>query len=378
MSALPALAAKRAFLVGIDRYDNLGRDAQLQRAINDARAVSNAFQALGYRVSLHEDLTRSSFNAAWQTFLDTVQSGDEVALFFSGHGIEIDGQNFLLPRNIPNVRYGRETQVKRESIALQELLADLKRRRPRVSLIILDACRNHPLAASETRSAGASGGLANVYPPEGTFIMYSAGAGETALDRLPYNDPNPVNSVYTRNLVPLLTKPGLSLTEMAVRVRRSVYALTQPVPHLQRPAYYDGVIGRYCVAGCQANGAAVASNMTPAAVSPQPGGSGRQVAARARAVSPVRSACTLLERKLDKQLTLDIGQKFCDDGAKNTATVEKIANRYVVFRVNGANRLTCRQGQLCAFDWPVKPLFRIESKADAALGITPSARMLPR
>jgi uncharacterized caspase-like protein len=222
----------------------------LKRAVNDARSVAGTFSVLGYTVTQKQDLTRSQFNSAWQSFLDTVSPGDEIALYYSGHGIEIDGQNYLLPRNIPEVQYGREAEIKRESISLQELLSDLRRKKPRVSLIILDACRDHPLGPPELRSTTAIGGLANIPAPEGTFIMYSAGAGETALDRLPYNDPDTINSVSTRNLLPLLRTPGLSLTEMAVRVRRAVYALASPVPHLQRPAYYGGVIGRYCVAGC--------------------------------------------------------------------------------------------------------------------------------
>jgi Caspase domain len=376
ISAMPVSAAKLAFVVGVDRYDNLEAHAQLKRAVNDARSVAGTFSALGYAVTQQQDLTRSQFNAAWQTFLDTVSPGDEIALYYSGHGIEIDGQNYLLPRNIPKVRYGRETQIKRESIALQEVLSDLRRKKPRVSLIILDACRDHPLVPPELRSTAASGGLANIHAPEGTFIMYSAGAGETALDRLPFNDPDPVNSVYTRNLLPLLRTPGLSLTEMAVRVRRAVYSLVSPVPHLQRPAYYDGVIGRYCVAGC--SGAS-----RPSAVATSPSRRRRfkpTVSARAttRPTQPASPSCTQIGRNVRRRIELGVGKVFCDKGARNRALVTKIANRYVVFSVNGGRRFACKQGELCAFNWPVKPLFRIEAKADAARGIKPWAQMLPR
>jgi hypothetical protein len=126
----------------------------------------------------------------------------------------------------------------------------LRRRKPRVSLIILDACRDHPLAPPEWKSGEKPGGLAKIDAPEGTFIMYSAWAGQRALDRLPEKDPDPVNSVYTRKLLPLLQKPGLSLTDLAKQVRLEVNALAASVSHSQTPAYYDGILGDYCLAGC--------------------------------------------------------------------------------------------------------------------------------
>jgi carboxyl-terminal processing protease len=185
------------------------------------------------------------------SLLDKLAPGDTAAFYFSGHGVEIEGQNFLLPRDLPDVGYGRREQLRRESLSVSEFLLDLKKRRPQVSLVILDACRTDPFISPELRSVADKGGLASITdPPEGTFIMYSAGAGETALDRLPANDPDPTNSVYTRHLLPLLKTADLTLPELARRVRQNVHDLASRVPHIQRPAYYDGLIGHYCVAGC--------------------------------------------------------------------------------------------------------------------------------
>ena len=250
--ANPVLAAKKvAFVVGIDVYDNLAREKRLQRAVNDARAMGNALTALGFAVTQGENLSRAEFNARWQKFLDGISEGDVAAIYFSGHGIEIEGLNYLLPRDVPYVTFGRQEQVKRESLSVAEFLLDLRKRRPQVTLVILDACRDNPLIPPEYRSAATpAGGLARMEASEGTFIMYSAGAGETALDRLPKNDPDAVNSVYTRTLLPLLGRQGLSLPELAWQVRSGVSALAATVPHVQRPAYYDGVIGKFCLAGC--------------------------------------------------------------------------------------------------------------------------------
>ena len=93
-------------------------------------------------------------------------------------------------------------------------------------------------------------GLARMDAPSGTFIMYSAGASETALDRLPKDDPDKVNSVYTRKLLPLMKTPGLALHDLARQLRREVHDVAVAVPHVQQPAYYDGLIGKFCLAGC--------------------------------------------------------------------------------------------------------------------------------
>jgi len=248
LAGLPddASAQKRVvFVVGTDKYDNLDKTRQLQRAVNDARAVGAAFKALGFEVVAAENLTRGQFNNEWQRFLDKLTAGDTAAIYYAGHGVEIEGLNFLLPRDIPDIKFGRQEQIKRESLSVAEILLDLRGRNPEIALVILDACRDNPLIPDDMRSAGTrGGGLAPLKgePPKGTFIMYSAGAGESALDRLPGNDPDRENSIFTRKLVPLLKTKGLALHDMARQLRVDVIELASTVPHAQRPAYYDGVV----------------------------------------------------------------------------------------------------------------------------------------
>ena len=257
-AAQAALGEKRvALVIGNDKYANLPARAQLERAVNDARAIRQALKDVGFEVAVIQNASRSAFNAKWQQFLLSVAEGDVVAFYFSGHGVEIEGLNFLIPSDIPQIEYGRQEQIKRKSISVSELLLDLQKRKPGLSLLILDACREHPLIPDAFKSAGgAPGGLAKMDAPNGTFIMYSAGAGQTALDRLPLPmaDPDPVNSVFTRKLLPLMRLKGLELTELAREVRKQVHALAATVPHAQTPAYYDGVLGKFCLAGCDVDG----------------------------------------------------------------------------------------------------------------------------
>ena len=108
-----AQAEKRiAFVVGIDKYDNLAPQQQLQRAVNDARSVGAALAPLGFEVVSAENVGRAIFNAQWQKFLDKINPGDTAAVYFSGHGVEIEGLNFLLPRDVPNISFGRQEQLK--------------------------------------------------------------------------------------------------------------------------------------------------------------------------------------------------------------------------------------------------------------------------
>ena len=131
-------------------------------------------------------------------------------------------------------------------------------------LYVVDACRDNPFVNSNGRSIGGTRGLALVEPPSGTFVMFSAGAGETALDRLSDDDPNP-NSVYTRTLLPRLRAPG-RIGDIARDVRREVRDLASKVNHIQTPAFYDEVIGDFCPAGCVVEAKADAT----APVKPQP------------------------------------------------------------------------------------------------------------
>jgi tripartite-type tricarboxylate transporter receptor subunit TctC len=197
--------------------------------------------------------------------LGKLAPGDTAAFFFAGHGVEFGGRNYLLPRDVPNMRPGREELLRRESLSVQEFMADLREKGTRLNLVILDACRDNPFEQVAGRSVGSVRGLAVTEPPEGAFIMFSAGSGESALDHLGAADSDP-NSVYTRQLLPLLRAQGMSLTEVAEQVRVGVRQVAATVQHKQTPAYYNQVLGRVCLSGGDCGGRVAA----PASTQPQP------------------------------------------------------------------------------------------------------------
>jgi hypothetical protein len=233
-----ALAAKRvALVIGIDTYDNL---PSLQKAVNDEQAVAAALAGLGFEVITGENLTRREMNAKLAELDAAIEPGDTV--FFAGHGLALGAENYLLPSDLPKPRDGEENLVRDEGHSIDAIVRRVQGRGAATSFFVLDACRDNPLAAVGTRSIGTSRGLTRVDTPKGVFVLFSAGLGQTALDRLSDDDPD-ANSIFTRKLVPLLKTPGLTHTALAKRVQQQVDALAATVRHPQQPAYYDQIIG---------------------------------------------------------------------------------------------------------------------------------------
>ena len=140
--------------------------------------------------------------------------GDIAMFYYAGHGIELSGQNFLLPTDIPVADAGQEGFIQTESISLQSILRRIKEKKASLNIIVLDACRDNPFTKDGTRGIGGTRGLATVNPPKGTFILYSADAGEAALDSLGEGDENP-NSVFTRVLIKQMLLPDTNLIALA-------------------------------------------------------------------------------------------------------------------------------------------------------------------
>lgn len=240
--ATAALADQRhALVIGIDNYDNV---PSLKKAINDAEAVAAALDGLEFNVTSVIDADRRAFIRAVSKVAAAIQPGDEIVFFFAGHGVEVAGRNYLLPADVPDAVPGDEDYVIGESVAVDAILDMFQRRDARVSVLILDACRDNPFERDGTRSLGSQRGLARVDPPKGAFVLFSAGSGERALDRLSNNDPNP-NSVFTRSLLPRLSKPGLTIRDLVMEVRLEVEELAKSVRHTQFPAYYDQMSGTF-------------------------------------------------------------------------------------------------------------------------------------
>jgi len=232
-------ARKVALVIGNDAYTNL---PVLQKAVNDGTTMAQTLRAIGYEVLEGSDLTRRETSRLFSDLENLVEVGDEVFFYFAGHGVAIGSENYLIPTDMPRPRAGEEGLVRDEGHSVTDLVQRLQRRGAKTTILVLDACRNNPFEASGVRSIGRSAGLAETRAASGVFLLYSAGYGQAALDRLSDDDADP-NSVFTRSLVPLLKTPGLSHVDVAKRVQQDVSRLARSVSHQQQPAYYDQILG---------------------------------------------------------------------------------------------------------------------------------------
>lgn len=225
-----------ALVMGNDRYQNFG---VLRNAGADARAVADKLRALGFKVSLHLNLDSKATLRAVRQFKQQISGGDEAVFYFSGHGVQLEAANYLLPVDITAENID---QVKDDALALQRVLDDMQEQKARFSLAIIDACRDNPFKVKGRAIGGR--GLAPTTAANGQMVLYSAGAGQQALDQLNANDSNP-NGLFTRVLLKQMDQPGLSIDRVLRKVRDEVVRLAKSVGHDQVPALYDQAIGEF-------------------------------------------------------------------------------------------------------------------------------------
>ena len=210
---LPAAQAqtRHALVIGVDDYRNVPK---LGRAVADARAMRDALQTLGFKTRFAENPDRNAMSAAIAGLEDALEKGDTAFVFFAGHGVEIAGQNVLLPADVPDPGRASQGILRDAGFNTSILIERITERGARSAFFVFDACRDNPYAkAGNTRSVGAARGLGRTDAPEGVFVLMSAGLNQQALDSLnlpdrPQTDTS-ANSVFTRVLLEELARPGL-------------------------------------------------------------------------------------------------------------------------------------------------------------------------
>ncbi len=227
---------RKALVLGNDRYEGV---PVLTNAVADARAMSRTLESVGYQVWMHLDVSEKRFKQVLREFRLQIQGGDEVVFFYAGHGVQLGAANYLLPVDI---RGDSEEQVRDEAIALQRILDDLQERKAGFTLAIIDACRDNPFKGSGRALGGR--GLAAPSAVTGQMVMFSAGSGQQALDRLDQSDKTP-NGLFTRILLREMVKPGVPVDRVLRNVRNEVVRLARSVGHEQTPALYDQAVGDF-------------------------------------------------------------------------------------------------------------------------------------
>src|ERR1700684_1667671 len=214
-----ALADKRvAFIVGNSNYQNV---VALANPANDAAAVTEMFKKAAFDVvESRRDLKNTDMRRALRDFTEKARDADIAVIYYAGHGIEVDGTNYLVPIDAV---LERDTDAYDEAISLDRILQAIEPAK-RLHLVILDACRNNPFLKKMTRTVASRSmdrGLIGIEPNgQNTLIAYAAKAGCTAMDGDGQNSP------FALALLKHLTTPGLDLRRSLGLVRDDVLAAT--------------------------------------------------------------------------------------------------------------------------------------------------------
>jgi hypothetical protein len=258
-----ASAEKRvAFVVGNGTYKNV---AALPNPPIDSKSMASALRNIGFDVVEGTNLTRDKMTEKLLDFGKKAQGADVALFFYAGHGIAINGTNYLLPidadiKSEMDVKLGAAINI---DLTLDQTMSDAK-----VKLVFLDACRDNPFAAkiksnSATRSVSVQTGLAEMKSGEGTLIAFATGPGQTALD-----GKEGANSPFTRALLANVTQPGVEIQQAMTKVRAQVNEETNKG---QLPWGHTNLIGTVYLNGAPAPGAPGAAAAAPVAVATAPG-----------------------------------------------------------------------------------------------------------
>src|ERR1700712_1032918 len=207
-----------ALVIGQSAYRSV---PALPNPANDAKAVTQLLTDSGFEVSTASDLSQGQLREQVSAFAGKVaaKGADTVALvFYAGHGMQIDGENYLVPIDVDPKR---EADIPLQAVRLNDVLNTLTSVPTRMRIVLLDACRNNPFPElNKTAGQGLAIVDAKIGAP-GTFLSYSTSPGAEA------EDGNGADSPYTTALLAAAKEPGLSIEDAFKRVRVAVNKTTE-------------------------------------------------------------------------------------------------------------------------------------------------------
>ncbi len=224
----PASGERRvALVVGNSKYVHA---SPLTNPSNDANDISSKLTALGFDVVRGTNLTEQRFGVRIREFAKKLRNADVALFFYAGHGVAVNGINYLIPTDA-SLQTADDLDL--EAVTLVKIQR-LMERRPRVNIIIFDACRNNPFARNIARSLGNRStlvlpGWAAVDPGAGTYISFATKPGAVASDGEGRNSP------FTKALLRHMATPNVDIEQMMQRVRRDVINETDSKGRKQVP-----------------------------------------------------------------------------------------------------------------------------------------------
>jgi uncharacterized caspase-like protein len=206
-SAAQESVPRFALVIGNNAY----AAGALDNAVNDARLIAQSLKDVGFAVTLVENATQETMLRALTKFESDLEQSKGIGLFYyAGHGVQVRGENFLIP---VNVSAQREDEVRSRALNAQEVIDRMSATKNRLNMIFLDACRIDPFSRGRRNSAA---GLARLDAALGMLISYATSPGTVAEDGVGSNGP------FAKHLASALKQPNLKVEDVLKRVRTAV------------------------------------------------------------------------------------------------------------------------------------------------------------
>jgi len=205
-----AVEDRVAFIIGNGGYP---KSLALKNPLNDATAIEKQLSSLGFETKSYMDLKVAEVSGLRQQMESRLKRNSVLFFYYAGHGVQIDGRNYLLP---VDATLNDGDKASQESLYLGDVLHAIERMRPKIAVVILDACRDNPFK-DQKNSPAAKQGLARVDPPTSTVVFYATRPGGTA------QDGDDENGVFTKALLQEIVKPEQPLEVLFRRVSTAVY-----------------------------------------------------------------------------------------------------------------------------------------------------------
>ncbi|HDS8059538.1 TPA: caspase family protein, partial [Enterobacter hormaechei subsp. xiangfangensis] len=190
---------------------------ELKNSTNDAEDMYTALSEFGFSVIHLSNATQREIDEAVKSFRDNLNSNDIGLFYFAGHGMQINGENYI---TAVDTDFGTEIDAKYSSYPLNKVIEIMEKSGNKTNIIILDACRNNPYERAWHRTP-AQRGLAPLFAPKGTIVAFATSPGEVAGDGVGRN------GCYTEALLKHIKSPDIPIEEMFKRVRNSLAVLTK-------------------------------------------------------------------------------------------------------------------------------------------------------
>lgn len=342
-----------ALVIGNGDYQS---GSKLDNPVNDANLMTKTLRGAGFQVTRVVDADRFQMRKAMLDYSRQLTNSNTIGVFYyAGHGMQVDGQNYLLPIDASPAR---KDELSLHGVALSEFLRTLNSvsgSDGRLNVVILDACRNNPFARG-WRSANR--GLATVDAPSGTLIAFATAPGDVAADG------DGVNSPYTLALAQMIKKPGLAIEQTFKGARNLVWEWTKQSGKAQIPWESTSLRGDFYFTPHKKTkkniplaGEGLTKTRKPIVSKTKKVDKAKP--SKSKVYVQKSGGCLSISLLLKEPLSVFEGMVLCSNNRINRALIKRIRKRGITYSVNDGYEITCTLKDLCQFNWTGAPLFRV-------------------